>query len=128
MIWNLNEAFRSILVHKFVENSYNLSPRLYLVIYIIVSNSFFYTFIFVYPTSMNFISQATRAVARAAVRRAVQVRHMSNSHPANEVAQREIGIGLVLGLIGGVAWMGYAKSEKSAVESYYRELAKKNGN
>jgi hypothetical protein len=93
-----------------------------------VSNSFFYTFIFVYPTSMNFISQATRAVARAAVRRAVQVRHMSNSHPANEVAQREIGIGLVLGLIGGVAWMGYAKSEKSAVESYYRELAKKNGN
>ena len=128
MIWNLNEAFRSILVHKFVENSYNLSPRLYLVIYIIVSNSFFYTFIFVYPTSMNFISQATRAVARPAVRRAVQVRHMSNSHPANEVAQREIGIGLVLGLIGGVAWMGYAKSEKSAVESYYRELAKKNGN
>jgi hypothetical protein len=128
MIWNLNEAFRSILVHKFVENSYNLSPRLYLVIYIIVSNSFFYTFIFVYPTSMNFISQATRAVARPAVRRAVQVRHMSNSHPANDVAQREIGIGLVLGLIGGVAWMGYAKSEKSAVDSYYRELAKKNGN
>jgi hypothetical protein len=128
MIWNLNEAFRSILVHKFVENSYNLSPRLFLVIYIIVSNSFFYTFIFVYPTSMNFISQATRAVARPAVRRAVQVRHMSNSHPANDVAQREIGIGLVLGLIGGVAWMGYAKSEKSAVDSYYRELAKKNGN
>ena len=128
MIWNLNEAFRSILVHKFVESSYNLSPRLFLVIYIIVSNSFFYTFIFVYPTSMNFISQATRAVARPAVRRAVQVRHMSNSHPANDVAQREIGIGLVLGLIGGVAWMGYAKSEKSAVDSYYRELAKKNGN
>jgi hypothetical protein len=128
MIWNLNEAFRSILVHNFVENSYNLSPRLFLVIYIIVSNSFFYTFIFVYPTSMNFISQATRAVARPAVRRAVQVRHMSNSHPANDVAQREIGIGLVLGLIGGVAWMGYAKSEKSAVDSYYRELAKKNGN
>ena len=128
MIWNLNEAFRSILVHKFVENSYNLLPRLFLVIYIIVSNSFFHTFIFVYPTSMNFISQATRAVARPAVRRAVQVRHMSNSHPANDVAQREIGIGLVLGLIGGVAWMGYAKSEKSAVDSYYRELAKKNGN
>ena len=128
MIWNLNEAFRSILVHKFVGNFYNLSPRLFLVIYIIVSNSFFYTFIFVYPTSMNFISQATRAVARPAVRRAVQVRHMSNSHPANDVAQREIGIGLVLGLIGGVAWMGYAKSEKSAVDSYYRELAKKNGN
>ena len=77
---------------------------------------------------MNFINQATRAVARPAVRRAVQVRHMSNSHPANDVAQREIGIGLALGLVGGIAWMGYAKSEKSAVESYYRELAKKNGN
>ena len=77
---------------------------------------------------MNFINQATRAVARPAVRRAVQVRHMSNSHPANDVAQREIGIGLALGLVGGIAWMGYAKSEKSAVDSYYRELAKKNGN
>jgi hypothetical protein len=77
---------------------------------------------------MNFIRNATR-VARPAFR--AQARNFSAEGKTiveNDQAQREIGIGLVLGLVGGIAWMGYAKSERNAVVNYYAALEKKNGN
>lgn len=75
---------------------------------------------------MNFIRIASQRVARPASRTVARRTFSSGHEPANDLAVREISIGLGLGAVSALLWIGYARSEKQVVDDYYNALAKKN--
>ncbi len=92
----------------------------------IIQIAYIYTNLITRHKNMNFIRIASQRVARPASRTVARRTFSSGHEPANDLAVREISIGLGLGAVSALLWVGYARSEKQVVDDYYNALAKKN--
>ena len=76
---------------------------------------------------MNILRVATQRVARPAQKRIGRRTYISErNEPANDLAGREISIGLGLGIASALAWVVYARSEAQVFTDYYNALEQKN--
>ena len=76
---------------------------------------------------MNISRVATQRVARPAQKRIGRRTYISEGNePANDLAGREISIGLGLGIVSALAWTLYARSEAQVFTDYYNALEQKN--
>ena len=74
---------------------------------------------------MNILRVATQRVARPQ-KDGRRTYVSEGNEPANDLAGREISIGLGLGIASALAWVVYARSEAQLFTDYYNALEQKN--